>query len=246
MYSKLGYTSVQLGLNLEPMSHLNEMLMNQSFWTPSEQEYYRAEMKKHVDEISSELDRKLILHMFSNGGTQVYMSLKFGIFMLSLVFGQKFIINPYQKDLLPEPSAYIFDSAPGSPGIIDTLDIPGKIFRSNNPSIPLPVSMGVSAIVDFAYCFRSLLYPFRQMDLMPSKMVPGLHQTVKSSPCLVLYGTEDDLIQPKMVHIAVDQLRSNGCNVETYLLNGKHCMLMRENPELYPKLLTDFIQNINP
>ena len=130
MYSELGYTSVQLGLNLEPMSHLNEMLMNQSFWTLSEQEYYREEMKKHVDKVSSELDRKVILHMFSNGGTQVYMSLKLGI-LYSKFFGYKFEINPCKKDLLPEPSAYIFDSAPGSPGIIDTLDIPGKIFRSN-------------------------------------------------------------------------------------------------------------------
>ena len=103
MYSKLGYTSVQLGLNLEPMSLMNEMLMNQSFWTPSEQEYYRSEMKKHVDEISSELDRKLILHMFSNGGTQVYMSLKFGIFMLSLVFDKSSKEIPIKRIYCPNP-----------------------------------------------------------------------------------------------------------------------------------------------
>ena len=168
-------------------------------------------------------DRKVILHTFSNGGMQCYQNI---------------------KPLLPTPSAYIFDSAPGSPGVIDSFDIPGKIFRSNNPTAPFPVSATLSILANVGYSFRFLLYPIRQMNLLPKNMVPQLHETVGIAPCLVLYGTDDNIVTPQNVRDAVDMLSNKGCRIEQHEMRGEHCLLLRQNPSLYTRLISEFIEKI--
>ena len=227
MYSSLGYTSIQIGINHQMTSPINQMLLNQSFWTPTEQQLYRDEMRSHINDLMKDnndlTDRKCILHTFSNGGMQCYQNI---------------------KPLLPTPSAYIFDSAPGSPGVIESFDIPGKIFRSNNPTAALPVSAAISTLANVGYCFRFLLFPFRQMNLLPSNMVPRLHETVGTAPCLVINGTDDVIIKPKNVRDAVAMLDAKGSRIEQHEMSGEHCLLLRENPSLYTGLICDFIEKI--
>ena len=70
--------AIQIGVDNRLDSGVNTMLMNCSFWSPSEKEIFRNELEPHFDAIRQSypglLDKRSILHTFSNGGMQAYLT----------------------------------------------------------------------------------------------------------------------------------------------------------------------------
>ena len=96
----------------------------QSFWDTSERAMYTEMMEEHMEPLWKEhpdlQQAAPVVHTFSNNGIQTW-------FNLAEVF------QPHK--------GVIFDSCPSCP---PTWDVPGQIFRLNNPNAPLLVKLAVS------------------------------------------------------------------------------------------------------
>ena len=90
-------------------------------------------------------------------------------------------------------------------------------------------------------CFRVFVFAVRECPLMPSRMVPKLDKLLGTSPCLVMSGDKDQIIPAAAIENEIDQLRKKNCQIEYHALKGQHCMMMPTNPNLYTKLITEFL-----
>ena len=72
-------------------------------------------------------------------------------------------------------------------------------------------------------------------------MVPNLDKLLGSSPCLVMSGDADQIVSASTIEHDIEQLRKKNCQIEYHALKGQHCMMMPANPDLYIKLITEFL-----
>merc|ERR1712212_1105369 len=163
-------------------------------------------------------DRNVVVQSFSNNGIQTYNNV---------------------KSLLPHPTAFIFDSGPAYCIFPYDFDIPGKIYRSNNPNASLVNKILVSSSANFLYQCRVFVYPFREMDNMPEKLVPRVPELVGNSPSLILAGRGDFLTPPSWLMAEEKRLRDAGRAVTYVELDGLHCTMLRDSPERYRESIVD-------
>ena len=79
------------------------------------------------------------------------------------------------------------------------------------------------------------------MDLIPTRMILKLPNSIKAKPCLILVGKDDTICPVKDVKRAACLLQKSSGQVELYVLEGSHCKLMPENQVLYTQIIKDFI-----
>ena len=90
------------------------------------------------------------------------------------------------------------------------------------------------------YSSRFLVYPFREMNNMPDKLVNQIPELVKCSPALILAGRDDILIPPKWLESGANRLKDAGRDVTYVALDGQHCNMLRESPKDYERTVLGF------
>ena len=94
MYQKLGYPSIQVGVDLTRIKGgFNALSSQQTFWDTRARGIYTQIMKDHFDQVwqtHPELkSRRIVAHTFSNNGVQTWCNV---------------------RELLEQPVGFIFDS----------------------------------------------------------------------------------------------------------------------------------------
>jgi len=224
----MGYSSIQIGVNLTSLKGFNSLAAQQSFWSNIERQMYTDLMEQKFDKFYSEhpqaKEADVILQTFSNNGIQTWNNV---------------------RAHLQHPKAFIFDSGPANCTFPQDFDIPGKIYRSNNPNASLSNKILVSMAGNFGYMTRFAIYPFREMDNMPEKLVPRVPELVQNSPSLILAATGDFLTPPKLMKIEEERFKAANKKVEFHILEGIHVTMLRDDRENYKNIISEFVQKYN-
>ena len=114
------------------------------------------------------------------------------------------------------------------------------MYRSSNPEAPVWNKTIASLMGNVVYSSRFLVYPFREMNNMPDKLMKQIPELVKCSPALILAGRDDILIPPIWLESGANRLKDAGRDVTFADLDGQHCTMLRESPADYERTVLDF------
>ena len=127
MYEEMGHSSVMVGVDLTAVKNSEKgaaLAKQQTFWDENERAMYTEMMEEYMKPLWEEhpdLEQiSPIVHTFSNNGIQTWFNL---------------------TDVFQPHKGVIFDSGPACP---PDWDVPGKIFRLNNPNAPLLIKIAVT------------------------------------------------------------------------------------------------------
>ena len=79
------------------------------------------------------------------------------------------------------------------------MDIPGKIFRSNNPKAPLSKKIAVSIAGNVGWIAAHFILPFKNDFLFPVYLVKMVPEMVSDADSLVLLAKDDIICPPPSV-----------------------------------------------
>jgi len=225
MYSEMGYASIIIGVDLSKKTGLDALLAQQSFWDTETRRIYTDLMAENFDKIWTEYpelkEPRLVTHTFSNNGIQTWCNV---------------------RELLPKPVGFVFDSGPSNP---ISLDIPGKIFRSNNPNAPLSKKIAVSMVGNIGWAAAHFILPFKNDFLFPVFLVKMVPDIVSDADSLVLLAKDDIICPPPSVRKEYKRIVNHGksnCTLEE--LNGGHCMMLKEDNENYRRIIKQFMDKL--
>jgi len=229
MYEKLGHSSVMVGVDLTAVKNGEKgaaLAKQQTFWDTSERAMYTEMMEEHMEPLWKEhpdlKETAPIVHTFSNNGIQTW-------FNLAEVF------QPHK--------GVIFDSSPSCP---PRWDVPGLIFRLNNPNAPLLVKLAVSLVSNSVYSLRNLLKLKKQGMLIPDDMMEMIPPLLGEAPSLYLAGKLDVLTPPDSIEVEVNRAIEYGLSkTEFHVLEGGHCTMLRDDGENYQRIIVNWIKSLD-
>lgn len=174
-------------------------------------------------------DNPIVFHVFSNGGSMVYMHL------IGLLHSQK---SRLQQML--SVRGVIFDSAPGKPRMLNAV----RAFMSTLHTHPI-----LRYILGFCLLIYMLVIRFL-LAMLPAcikssygfKLYTRVCDDPTECPQLFLYSKADRIIMAEDVEEVVSRRKARGVDVKAVCWeDSAHVAHLRRHPEIYMKTCLDFV-----